>query len=29
MVGCGERKDGGDDEVVLGVWEWGEDVYRK
>jgi len=27
VVGCRERKDGRDDEVVLGVWERGEDVY--
>lgn len=27
MVRCGEREDGRDDEVVLGVWERGEDVY--
>lgn len=26
-MGWGRVEEGGDEEVVLGVWEWGEDVF--
>ena len=26
-VGCGGREGGGDEEVVLGFWQRGEDVF--
>ena len=26
-VGWERGEEGGDEEVVLGVWEWGEDVF--